>query len=57
MDDAEEYWSVTPAIGEYNVQSFVCDPPSALVGVPVLANAQPVKVQGYALSGNNNIDN
>ncbi|KAI9275646.1 Oxidoreductase, molybdopterin-binding domain-containing protein [Phascolomyces articulosus] len=48
---AEEYWSITPAIGEYNVQSFVCDPPEGLVDAPVLANAQPVKVQGYALSG------
>ncbi|KAI7856915.1 Oxidoreductase, molybdopterin-binding domain-containing protein [Circinella umbellata] len=51
IDDAKEYWSITPAIGEYNVQSFVCDPPSGLVDVPILANAQPVKVQGYALSG------
>ncbi|KAI8148748.1 Oxidoreductase, molybdopterin-binding domain-containing protein [Fennellomyces sp. T-0311] len=46
---AEGYWSITPSIGEYNVQSFVCSPPAGMiVDIP---EGKTTKIQGYALSG------
>ncbi|KAL1935445.1 hypothetical protein VTP01DRAFT_4585 [Rhizomucor pusillus] len=48
-EQAQEFWCKVPSIGEYNVQSFVCEPPEGVV-----ASAAPkaaVVAQGYALSG------
>ncbi|CAO3600781.1 unnamed protein product [Absidia cylindrospora] len=44
---AAEYWCKVASIGEYNVQSYVCDPPDGLVK----NYGGPIKVRGYALSG------
>ncbi|KAI9311663.1 sulfite oxidase [Dichotomocladium elegans] len=47
-EEAEPYWSKTPALGEYNVQSYVCDPPE---GRHTRPSGQKHEVYGYALSG------
>ncbi|KAI9489618.1 putative sulfite oxidase [Zychaea mexicana] len=47
--EAEEYWCKVPAIGEYNVQSFVCHP--AHDSDKVVAEGTRLTAQGYALSG------
>ncbi|KAJ8655026.1 hypothetical protein O0I10_009232 [Lichtheimia ornata] len=44
--EAEAYWSKVPSIGEYNVQSYVCDPPNGET-----SQGKEMVVQGYALSG------
>ncbi|RCH99684.1 hypothetical protein CU098_011915, partial [Rhizopus stolonifer] len=46
-DQANAYWCKLPAIGEYNVQSYVCSPSDGLHDGPRLKQ----QVQGYALSG------
>ncbi|KAI8145121.1 putative sulfite oxidase [Fennellomyces sp. T-0311] len=47
--EAEAYWCKVPAIGEYNVQSFVCVPPHD--GKHPTTEGTVIKAQGYALSG------
>ncbi|KAI8072246.1 Oxidoreductase, molybdopterin-binding domain-containing protein [Gilbertella persicaria] len=46
-DQANEYWCKVPSIGEYNVQSYVCNPAD---GIHSGGNQNQI-VQGYALSG------
>ncbi|KAI9272448.1 molybdopterin binding oxidoreductase [Sporodiniella umbellata] len=46
-EQANAYWCKLPAIGEYNVQSYVCVPSDGLHSGPCLKQ----NVQGYALSG------
>ncbi|KAI9007451.1 Oxidoreductase, molybdopterin-binding domain-containing protein [Phycomyces nitens] len=46
-DQADLFWSKMPSIGEYNVQSYVCDPSDGLHS----GQAKNQVVQGYALSG------
>ncbi|KAL0087160.1 Oxidoreductase, molybdopterin-binding domain-containing protein [Phycomyces blakesleeanus] len=46
-DQAELFWSKMPSIGEYNVQSYVCDPADGLHS----GQTKNQVVQGYALSG------
>lgn len=46
-DQANNYWCKVPSIGEYNVQSYVCDPADGLHQT----TSPNQKVQGYALSG------
>lgn len=48
--EAEAYWSKVPSIGEYNVQSYVCDPPNGET-----SQGKEMVVQGYALSGSTTI--
>ncbi|KAI8969921.1 sulfite oxidase-like protein [Mycotypha africana] len=46
---AETYWCKIPSIGEYNVQSYVCDPAD---GIHTKKDKEAqIAVQGYALSG------
>lgn len=47
--EAEAYWSKVPSIGEYNVQSYVCEPPNG--ETLQQSEAKEIVVQGYALSG------
>ncbi|KAI8099036.1 Oxidoreductase, molybdopterin-binding domain-containing protein [Halteromyces radiatus] len=44
---AAEYWCKVPSIGEFNVQSYVCDPADGQVE----SNCRQARVSGYALSG------
>lgn len=45
---ADAYWCKVPSIGEYNVQSYVCNPSDGIHdGIPCPNQT----VQGYALSG------
>ncbi|KAI7902539.1 molybdopterin binding oxidoreductase [Cokeromyces recurvatus] len=44
---ANAYWSKIPSIGEYNVQSYVCNPPDGIHQ----GSTFNLKVEGYALSG------
>ncbi|KAI9363226.1 Oxidoreductase, molybdopterin-binding domain-containing protein [Pilaira anomala] len=46
-DSANNYWCKVPSIGEYNVQSYVCNPADGMHEAAVPNQ----KVQGYALSG------
>ncbi|KAI7872615.1 Oxidoreductase, molybdopterin-binding domain-containing protein [Mucor mucedo] len=46
-DQANSYWCKVPSIGEYNVQSYVCDPADGLHEKSVSNQT----AQGYALSG------
>ena len=45
--EAEEYWCKVPAIGEFNVQSFVCYPSHE----DDIIGTKATMAQGYALSG------
>ncbi|CDH54010.1 sulfite oxidase [Lichtheimia corymbifera JMRC:FSU:9682] len=49
--EAEKYWSKVPAIGEYNVQSFVCTPPDGMMDDKDGNEAVSCQAEGYALSG------
>ncbi|KAG0176666.1 hypothetical protein DFQ28_008640 [Apophysomyces sp. BC1034] len=46
-EQAKQFWCKMPAIGEYNIQSYVCDPSDGVNEEPV----QKRLVSGYALSG------
>jgi sulfite oxidase len=47
-DTAIRFWCQVPSIGEYNVQSYVCDPADGIHENTISKNQT---VQGYALSG------
>ncbi|CAO3631385.1 unnamed protein product [Cunninghamella blakesleeana] len=47
-EQAANYWSKIPSIGEYNVQSYVCDPADGVVND---LTCRQLITQGYALSG------
>lgn len=46
---ADAYWCKVPSIGEYNVQSYVCDPADGVLADDDAEGQRIVK--GYALSG------
>lgn len=45
---ANKFWCQVPSIGEYNVQSYVCDPSD---GIHENKVSKTQTVHGYALSG------